>query len=134
MRGVALVVAVSVVAEAGELRRFANVRQLMADLGLVPSEHSSGSTIGRRVIGKAANALARRVPIRRGGLDMRHDRPGQPQAARPSDKWHFDQVVLKIVGVSSGCGEPWTRPASARCPGPALTRQAGGQAAVGESS
>jgi putative transposase len=24
-----------------------------------------------------------------------------------ADKWHFDEVVLKIAGVS-GCGEPWT--------------------------
>ena len=43
MRGVALVVAVTVVAEVGDFRRFANPRQLMAYLGLVPSEHSSGS-------------------------------------------------------------------------------------------
>jgi transposase len=42
MRGVALVVAVTVVAEVGDFRRFANPRQLMAYLGLVPSEHSSG--------------------------------------------------------------------------------------------
>src|SRR5215472_45044 len=42
MRGVALVVAVTVVAEVGDFRRFATARQLMAYLGLVPSEHSSG--------------------------------------------------------------------------------------------
>jgi transposase len=47
MRGVALVVAVTVVAEIGDFRRFANARQLMAYLGLAPSEHSSGSTIRR---------------------------------------------------------------------------------------
>jgi transposase len=41
MRGIALVVAVTVVAEVGDFRRFANARQLMAYLGLVPSEHSS---------------------------------------------------------------------------------------------
>ena len=38
MRGVALVVAVTVVAEVGDFRRFTNARQLMAYLGLVPSE------------------------------------------------------------------------------------------------
>jgi transposase len=63
MRGVALVVAVTVVAEVGDFRRFANARQLMAYLGLVPSEHSSGSTIRRSGITKAGNALARRVLI-----------------------------------------------------------------------
>ena len=60
---VALVVAVTVVAEVGDFRRFANARQLMAYLGLVPSEHSSGSTIRRGGITKAGNALARRVLI-----------------------------------------------------------------------
>jgi len=63
MRGVALVVAVTVVAEVGDFRRFANPRQLMAYLGLVPSEHSSGNSIRRGGITKAGNALARRVLI-----------------------------------------------------------------------
>lgn len=63
MRGVALVVAVTVVAEVGDFRRFTNARQLMAYLGLVPSEHSSGSSIRRGGITKAGNSLARRVLI-----------------------------------------------------------------------
>ena len=63
MRGVALVVAVTVVAEVGDFRRFANPRQLMAYLGLVPSEHSSGGSIRRGAITKAGNVLARRVLI-----------------------------------------------------------------------
>ena len=63
MRGVALVVAVTVVAEVGDFRRFANPRQLMAYLGLVPSEHSSGSIVRRGGITKAGNALARRMLI-----------------------------------------------------------------------
>jgi len=63
MRGVALVVAVTVVAEVGDFRRFANARQLMAYLGLVPSEHSSGSSVRRGGISKAGNVLARRVLI-----------------------------------------------------------------------
>ena len=63
MRGVALVVAVTVVAEVGDFRRFSNARQLMAYLALVPSEHSSGSTVRRAGITKTGNALARRVLI-----------------------------------------------------------------------
>ena len=57
MRGVALIVAVTVVAEVGDFRRFANPRQLMAYLGLVPSEHSCGSSVRRGGITKAGNAL-----------------------------------------------------------------------------
>jgi transposase len=63
MRGVAFVVAVTVVAEVRDFTRFANPRQLMAYLGLVPSEHSSGSTVHRAGITKAGNALARRALI-----------------------------------------------------------------------
>jgi transposase len=63
MRGVALIVAVTGVAEVGDFRRFANPRQLMAYLGLVPSEHSSGRSVRRGGITKAGNALARRVLI-----------------------------------------------------------------------
>ncbi|MGB7599432.1 MAG: IS110 family transposase [Candidatus Sulfotelmatobacter sp.] len=63
MRGVAFVVAVTLVAEVGDFTRFANPRQLMAYLGLVPSEHSSGCTVHRAGITKAGNALARRALI-----------------------------------------------------------------------
>jgi transposase len=63
MRGLTLVVAVTVVAEVGDFRRFANARQLMAYLGLVPSEHSSGTSIRRGGITKAGT-LAWRMPIK----------------------------------------------------------------------
>jgi transposase len=63
MRGVAFIVAVTVVAEVGDFSRFNNPRQLMAYLGLVPSEHSSGATVRRGGITKAGNALARRALI-----------------------------------------------------------------------
>lgn len=63
MRGVALVVAVTILAEVGDFRRFAKARQLMAYLGLVPSEPSSGSSVRRGGITKAGNVLARRVLI-----------------------------------------------------------------------
>ena len=63
MRGVGLIVAVTVVAEVGDFSRFQNPRQLMAYLGLVPSEHSSGASVRRGGITKAGNALARRVLI-----------------------------------------------------------------------
>jgi transposase len=47
MRGVGQIVAVTVAAEVGDFSRFANPRQLMAYLGLVPSERSSGGTVRR---------------------------------------------------------------------------------------
>ena len=49
LRGVDLVTAVVLAAEIGDFKRFRTPKQLMAYLGLVPSEHSSGggSTAGR---------------------------------------------------------------------------------------
>jgi transposase len=63
MRGVAFLSAVVLVAEVGDFRRFANPRQLMAWLGLVPSEHSSGAKVERGGITKAGNGRARRVLV-----------------------------------------------------------------------
>ena len=60
MRGMALVNAATLIAELGDLSRFANPRQLMAYLGLVPSEHSSGASIKRGGLTKAGNSAARR--------------------------------------------------------------------------
>jgi transposase len=53
MRGVAFLPAVVLVAGIGDFRRFATPRQLMAWLGLVPSEHSSGPRVERGGITKA---------------------------------------------------------------------------------
>ena len=59
----ALVAAATLVAELGDITRFANPRQFMAYLGLVPSEHSSGSTRRQGGITKAGNGAARRMLI-----------------------------------------------------------------------
>jgi transposase len=63
MRGMALVNAATLIAELGDLSRFATPRQLMAYLGLVPSEHSSGTSIKRGGLTKAGNSAARRLLI-----------------------------------------------------------------------
>ena len=63
MRGMALVNAATLVAELGDLARFANPRQLMAYLGLVPSEHSSGASVKRGGLTRAGNSAARRLLI-----------------------------------------------------------------------
>lgn len=63
LRGVGLVAAATLVAELGDITRFTNPRQLMAFLGLVPSEHSSGATRRQGGITKAGNAAARRMLI-----------------------------------------------------------------------
>jgi transposase len=63
LRGMAMVAAATLVAELGDITRFDNPRQLMAYLGLVPSEHSSGKTRRMGGITKAGNGAARRMLI-----------------------------------------------------------------------
>jgi len=63
MRGVSFAVAVTFVVEIGDLRRFDNPRQLMAFLGLVPSERSTGERVRRAGLTLAGNKRARRVLI-----------------------------------------------------------------------
>jgi transposase len=61
LKGVGLVTAATIVAEVGDLTRFARAPQLMSYGGVVPTEHSSGSTIRRGRITKAGNSHLRRV-------------------------------------------------------------------------
>lgn len=63
LRGVSLIVATTTIAELGDLTRFDNPRQLMAYLGLVPSEHSSGETVKRGGITRTGNGHARRMLV-----------------------------------------------------------------------
>ncbi len=63
LRGVSLIVAATTVAELGDLTRFDTAKQLMAYLGLVPSDHSSGNTVRRGGITKTGNGHVRRVLI-----------------------------------------------------------------------
>lgn len=61
IRGIGFLTAVTIAAEAGDLRRFASARQFMAYVGLVPSEWSSGSSRHRGRITKTGNRLIRHV-------------------------------------------------------------------------
>lgn len=63
LRGCRLITAMTVMAELGDISRFDTPRQLMAFLGLVPSESSSGATTRRGGITKTGNGHVRRVLI-----------------------------------------------------------------------
>jgi transposase len=63
LRGVNLLTATTIVAEIGDLKRFTSAPQLMAYLGLVPSEHSSGGSVRRGGITKTGNSHVRRVLV-----------------------------------------------------------------------
>jgi transposase len=63
LRGVQFTVAVTMVAEIGDLTRFEHPRELMKFLGLVPSEYSTGDHRRQGAITKAGNTHARRALI-----------------------------------------------------------------------
>jgi transposase len=91
MRGLDLISATALLAEIGDLRRFQSPRQLMAYLGLAPSEASTGDTIKRGPITKAGNGRARRTLVEcawsyqhppRIGKDKQAKVAAAPQAVR----------------------------------------------------
>jgi transposase len=64
LRGVSLIVAITTVSELGDIaKRFSHPKLLMAYLGLIPSEHSSGGSIHRGGITKTGNQHVRRVLV-----------------------------------------------------------------------
>jgi transposase len=63
LRGVALLTAATLVAELGDLHRFASAPQLMSYLGLCPSEHTTGNDRQQGGITKLGNGIARKAII-----------------------------------------------------------------------
>jgi transposase len=63
LRGVQLIAAMTLVAELQDFLRFDSARKLMAYVGLVPGEHSSGPKRRQRSITKAGNSAARRMLV-----------------------------------------------------------------------
>lgn len=63
LRGVQFTVAITLVAELGDLTRFDHPRPLMSYLGLTPSEYSSGERRRQGGITKAGNTHARRALV-----------------------------------------------------------------------
>ena len=93
LRGVAFTVAVTVVAEIGDLNRFRRPRQLMSYLGLTPSEHSSGPRRRQGGITKTGNSHARRVLIE-GAWAYRHPaRIGYPMQKRLEQAPEFAREI-----------------------------------------
>jgi transposase len=63
LRGVALLTGATLVAELGDLHRFASAPQLMSYLGLCPSEHTTGRDRQQGGITKLGNGIARKAMI-----------------------------------------------------------------------
>jgi transposase len=86
-RGIDTLTAILILAELHDVRRFASAPALMAYLGLVPSEDSSGETHRRGRITRTGNAVVRRLLVEtawhyqhrpRIGVALTRRRQGQP--------------------------------------------------------
>lgn len=64
LRGIDKLAAMVLLAERGDISRFESPSQLMAFLGLVPSEHTSGNRRRQGAITKMGNNHARRMLVR----------------------------------------------------------------------
>ena len=91
MRGFDVIAAITFIAEIGDLSRFPHPRALMAYLGLVPSEFSTGNARHQGSITKAGNKHARRIMIESAwsyrfkaqiSRDLQVRQEGQPKPVR----------------------------------------------------
>ena len=83
-RGFKAQAAMVIATELGDLRRFENPRQLMAYVGLVPSEHSSGDRRRLGAITKAGNARVRHILIQAAWQYRKRPAVGAPLRRRQS--------------------------------------------------
>ena len=82
LRGFQLTAATVLVSEIGDIQRFAHPRHLMAFLGLVPHEHTTGSTRRVGAITKAGNVHARWMLIETVQSALLPPKVSAPQALR----------------------------------------------------
>ena len=89
LRGIGTLSAMTILAELGDLRRFATAPQLMAAIGLVPAEQSTGDKTTRLSITKTGNAHMRHIAVEAAwqyqrrittGPTIQRRRKGQEQA------------------------------------------------------
>jgi len=113
-RGLDTLSAMILVAEIVDFQRFQRPRELMAYLGLVPSEYSSGGTERRGALTKTGNTHARRVLVEAAwhyrhrptlGRALRLRSAGQP-AAVVSHAWRAQQRLHRRYRHLVGHGKP----------------------------
>jgi transposase len=82
LRGIEFIAATTLLAEIGDLTRFRTPRELMAWLGMVPSEHSTGERIQRGPITKTGNRRARSILVECAWSYRHPPRVGRDKLAR----------------------------------------------------
>lgn len=93
-RGIDTLIAMTLLAELYDMRRFPHPRALMAFVGLVPSEQSTGERQKRGGLTRAGNTLARRMLIQAAWQYHHHPRLGEKLRLR---RMHQPAEVLAIA-------------------------------------
>ena len=84
-KGVDYIIALAMVCEIGDFKRFGNAKAFMSYLGFVPSENSSGSKRRQGGITKAGNGHLRRLLVEGAWSYTRSSRPGKRLVQRRKD-------------------------------------------------
>lgn len=113
-RGINDLTALTIAAELGDPRRFPTAPSIMAYVGLVPSEHSSGTKRAQGAITKTGNAHLRRVLVEAAwhyrhrpfvGAAIRQRQKGAP-AAVVAQAWTAQQRLHRRYHRLAGRGKP----------------------------
>src|ERR1019366_1237354 len=91
LRGIDTLTALALVAEIGDFNRFKCAEELMAFVGLVPSEHSSGERRRQGSTTRAGNTPARRLLVESAWHARRRPKVGYELARRQRGQ---DAVVI----------------------------------------
>jgi transposase len=114
-RGIDTVIAMTILAELHDFSRFRCPRKLMAYLGLVPSEYSSGDSQRRGGLTKAGNSHVRRMLIEAAwhyrhrpsvGVGLRKRRRGQPAAMIALADKAQQRLYRRYTRMVLGRGKP----------------------------
>lgn len=113
-RGIDDLTALTIAAELGDPHRFPSPRGLMAYVGLIPSEHSSGTKRARGAITKTGNAHIRRVLVEAAwhyrhhpfiGKHLRRRHTDAPEAAK-QHAWRAQQRLYRRYQRLAARGKP----------------------------
>lgn len=94
LRGVRLISAITLVVEIGDFSRIKNPKQLMAFLGLTPSETSTGDDVRRGGITKAGNVRARKTLVESAWSYKHAPRTG------PLKQQHLDAAGKRVRDIA----------------------------------
>jgi transposase len=114
LRGIDTLTALALVAEIGDFHRFKTAEELMAFVGLVPSEHSSGEKRRQGSITKVGNAHVRRLLVEAAWHARRRPKVGYELARRQRGhdatvierSWRCQQRLFQRWQRMAGRGKP----------------------------